>query len=55
MYRFELAAAKEEGMDLGKAEDALNMLKDGLPIEKVQAYTGLTMEKIQELIKQMSH
>jgi predicted transposase/invertase (TIGR01784 family) len=63
MYNFELAAAKEEGMDIGeakgkaegKAEDALNMLKDGLPIEKVHAYTGLSLEKIQELIKQMSH
>jgi predicted transposase/invertase (TIGR01784 family) len=58
-YKIDLKDAEEKGiekgMEKGKAEDALNMLKDGLPIEKVQAYTGLPLEKIQELLQKITH
>ena len=33
----------------GKREDARNMLADGVPIEKIILYTGLTMEDIRAL------
>ncbi|HBI39028.1 MAG: hypothetical protein A2355_12600 [Spirochaetes bacterium RIFOXYB1_FULL_32_8] len=41
---FERLAKKE-----GKVEDALNMLQDGIPVEKVAKYTGLSIEEIKEL------
>ena len=39
------AAGKAEG----KAEVAKAMLKDGLPLEKVMAYTGLSKEEAEAL------
>ncbi len=48
--RDERAEGMEKGMEKGKLEDALNMLSDGLPIEKVSKYTGLSIEKITTLI-----
>ena len=50
----ELAIAKEEGiaegeaigMEKGKRETALSMLNDGMPIETVSKYTGLSVEGI---------
>ena len=38
-----------EGFDLGKAEVAKAMLKDGMTVEKVMAYTGLSKEDIDNL------
>ena len=38
-----------DGKDEGKQEDARNMLADGLPVEKVAQYTGLSIEDIQAL------
>ena len=37
------------GYERGKQEDARNMLADGLPLEKVAQYTGLSLEDIQAL------
>lgn len=48
--RDERAEGMEKGMEKGKLEDALNMLSDGLPIEKVSKYTGLSIEKITALL-----
>ena len=39
----------DEGVLLGKQEDARNMLADGVPVEKVVQYTGLSVEDIQAL------
>ncbi len=38
-----------EGFDLGKAEVAKAMLKDGMALEKVLAYTGLSKKEVEEL------
>jgi predicted transposase/invertase (TIGR01784 family) len=43
----------EQGREEGKAEDAINMLNDGLPMEKVCKYTGLTEAKVKQLQKQL--
>ena len=40
---------KVEGKIEGKIEDALNMLADGLSIEKIVKYTGLTRAQIEKL------
>ena len=37
------------GFERGKQEDARNMLADGLPVEKIVLYTGLSVEHIQAL------
>ena len=44
-----LAEGRAEGKAEGKAEDAKAMLKDGLPLEKVMAYTGLSKEEVEAL------
>jgi len=41
-----------EGKKEGRTEIALNMLKDGVPVETVCKYTGLSKEQIDELYKQ---
>lgn len=43
------ARGRAEGRAEGKAEDAKAMLKDGLPLEKVMAYTGLSKEEVEAL------
>jgi predicted transposase/invertase (TIGR01784 family) len=47
----------EKGMEKGKLEDkieiALNMLKDKMPIEVVSKYTGLSIDQIIQLKKQI--
>jgi predicted transposase/invertase (TIGR01784 family) len=40
---------RNEGLFMGKQESARNMLADGLPVEKVAQYTGLSVEDIQAL------
>ena len=54
-----LAKGKAEGRAEGKAEGvlegleraALGMLRDGMPPEKVAAYTSLAMEKVRDIAK----
>ena len=41
----------EKGREKGKREDARNMLLDGMPIEKVAKYTGLSIETVKALAK----
>jgi len=38
-----------EGMELAKIEVARSMLKDNLPLETISKYTGLSIEKLEEL------
>ena len=45
---------KKEGMNENKIANARNMLEDNLPIEKISQYTGLPMEKIEELATEMA-
>jgi len=45
----------EKGRDEGKAEAARNMLAIGLPIETVEQCTGLSREKIKELIAEQKN
>ena len=48
-----LAEGKAEGIDegknIGKAEIAINLLKENYPIEKIIKVTGLTEEEIEKL------
>ena len=56
------AEGKAEGMAEGKAEGKLesqiasaeNMLKDNLPFEKIAEYTGLPLERVEELAKKVA-
>ena len=49
-----LAEGKAEGIDegktIGKAEIAINLLKENYPIEKISKVTGLTEEEIEKII-----
>ena len=40
---------ERSGIFIGKQEDARNMLADGLPLEKIVLYTGLSVEDIRAL------
>ena len=41
---------KKEGKREGKKETAMIMLEDGVPIEKISKYTGLTEKEIKALM-----
>lgn len=43
---------REEGRREGKLEFALELLKDGMALEKVAKYSKLSLSMIQELAKQ---
>ncbi len=47
------AYARDEGIQTGKIEAAENALKLGLSVEQVMQITGLPLEKILELQKQL--
>ena len=47
------AEGNTEGENKRARETALRMLKDGIPIEKVADYTGLTIENVTKLQKVM--
>ena len=44
---------REEGIEKGKIEMAIEMLKDGEPIEKIVRYSKLTEEEVKELKKNL--
>ena len=52
-----LAEGKAEGIDegktIGKAEIAINLLKENYPIEKIIKVTGLTEEEIEKIISSL--
>jgi len=41
---------KQEGKIEGKIEDAINMFKDGLPMDKIIKYTGVNRNKLDEIL-----
>jgi predicted transposase/invertase (TIGR01784 family) len=41
---------KREGMELKAKETAQRMLEDGLPIETISKYTGLTEKEVKALM-----
>ncbi|MFV0618805.1 hypothetical protein ACE418_13010 [Megasphaera sp. WILCCON 0056] len=43
---------EKRGWDLGKQEDVLEMLKDGVPFEKIAQYTNLSLQVIADIAKQ---
>ena len=43
---------EKRGWDLGKQDDVLEMLKDGVPFEKIAQYTKLSLEAIADIAKQ---
>ena len=47
--------AKRQGRKEEKTEIAMKMLKDGVPVENICNYTGLTVEQIEELIQESSN
>lgn len=44
---------RTEGRTEGLRETAAKMLADGLPVEKVSAYSGLTLQEVTALKEQM--
>jgi hypothetical protein len=46
--------AAMDAMGAVRIENALKMLADGLPLEKVAEYSGLTVEKVRELVESKS-
>ena len=47
----QLESAHKEGLTQGKLEDALEMLKDGLSLEKIAKYTKLSVQEIEDIAK----
>ena len=43
----------DEGKTIGKAEIAINLLKENYPIEKIIKVTGLTEEEIEKIISSL--
>ena len=43
---------EKRGWNLGKQDDVLEMLKDGVPFEKISQYTKLSLEAIADIAKQ---
>jgi len=43
--------AKKEGVKQGKLETAKRMLNDGVSIEKIAKYTGLSKREIRQLLQ----
>ena len=52
IYEDGLMKGKEEGRTEGKLEFALELLKDGMSLEKVAKYSKLSLSMIKELAKQ---
>ncbi len=48
--RIARSEGKTEGIELGKIETAKKMLKDGLSVEIVNKYTGLSLNEIESLV-----
>ena len=44
------AEGRAEGLAEGRAEIAKGMLSDGMPVDKISKYTGLTAEEIVSLM-----
>jgi predicted transposase/invertase (TIGR01784 family) len=44
-----LQSARKEGMEEGLEQTARNMLKDGMQIDKIVLYTGLSVEELEKL------
>ena len=44
------AQGREEGRAEGRAEIAREMILDGVPVDKISQYTGLTVEEVNALI-----
>ena len=44
------AEGRAEGLAEGRIEIAKGMLSDGMPVDKISKYTGLTVEEIMSLM-----
>ncbi|SHH35752.1 conserved hypothetical protein (putative transposase or invertase) [Thermosyntropha lipolytica DSM 11003] len=44
----------EKGIEKGKEEAAINALKEGLDIKLIAKFTGLSVERIEELKKSLN-
>ena len=44
---------ERKGIEKGRQENALRMLEDGMPIESVAKYSGLTVDEVRELSKKV--
>jgi len=47
-----LKTAEKRGIEMGKLQTAAQMLKEGMPIELVCKYTGLSVEVIKQAIEE---
>lgn len=58
-YQMALLESKLEGEEKGREEErtsiALNMIRAGLPLDQIQKFTQLTLDKISELAKKLNH
>ena len=52
-YEIGITKGKEEGAKAEKIAIAKNLLKDGIPIEVVSKNTGLSVEELKELEKEV--
>ncbi|MBQ7264769.1 MAG: hypothetical protein IJS61_01575 [Firmicutes bacterium] len=52
-YAAQRREGRAEGKAEGKRENALTMIKDGLDVKKISLYSGLPLEEILELVKQV--
>lgn len=57
-YQMALLESKLEGEEKGREEErtsiALNMIRAGLPLDQIQKFTQLTLDKISELAKKLN-
>ncbi|MCM1246219.1 MAG: hypothetical protein NC293_11315, partial [Roseburia sp.] len=53
-YQEKYEQGMEQGVEREKMDSAMRMIEDGdLPLEKIAAYSGLTLEQVLELEKKL--
>lgn len=53
-YDTDIAVQREEAYEEAKIETAKNLLSENLPIEQVARCTGLSLETVEQLAKELS-
>ena len=44
---------RKEAVEKDRVQNAIEMLKDGLSVEKVAQYSGLSLEKVKKIAEEM--
>ncbi len=54
LYQEGLVKGEEQGLEKGKHEVVVTMLKDGtLPIEKIAAFTGVAVDEVRRIAQEL--